>query len=215
MVTRRAKRAQRQLGVVSRGGRLLDDGRALGLEAGQQDGALHLGARHFGPIADALQRRRREWSAAACPSCDSIRAPICSSGTMTRPMGRLVSDASPLMTEVNGCAASTPDSSRIVVPGILGIERRGRRPKPTQPAADDFDRQARVRRDRVSAISTPALTRQSSVAAQSAPERILVDRGSTRRQGRQQRVSMGNGFVAGKPDRPLDATGRPHRRSGD
>ena len=53
---RGAERPQRQLGVISRGGRLLDDRRALGLQAGEQHGALDLGARDLGAIADALQR---------------------------------------------------------------------------------------------------------------------------------------------------------------
>ena len=50
------------------------------------------------------------------PLRPKIRAPISESGRSTRPIGRRVSDASPLNTERNGCGARSPIMSRSVVP---------------------------------------------------------------------------------------------------
>src|SRR5690242_4111083 len=52
----------------------------------------------------------------ACPSSDEMLAPICVSGSMTRRMGRRDSDASPIISLVNGWAATIPDNMRIVEP---------------------------------------------------------------------------------------------------
>ncbi len=54
----------------------------------------------------------------ACPSVASIRAPIRSSGSITRRIGRRDSEASPTKVVENGVPASTPDRSRIVVPEL-------------------------------------------------------------------------------------------------
>ena len=52
-----AEGGQRALGVVARRGRLGDAGRALGVQAGEQDGALDLRARHVRLVGDAVQPR--------------------------------------------------------------------------------------------------------------------------------------------------------------
>jgi hypothetical protein len=46
----------------------------------------------------------------------SMCAPICPSGTVTRPIGREESEASPNISEENGCPASSPASRRMPVP---------------------------------------------------------------------------------------------------
>ena len=46
----------------------------------------------------------------------TIVAPIRVSGSATRPIGRRLSDSSPVSMVQNGCPASTPRSSRAVVP---------------------------------------------------------------------------------------------------
>ena len=43
-------------------------------------------------------------------------APICCRGWTTRPMGRLLRESSPEITDVNDCPASIPDSNRMEVP---------------------------------------------------------------------------------------------------
>ena len=55
-----AKGAQRMFGVIARLRRLDDGRRAAGVNAGQQDRALDLRARHFRLIGDCVQRARRE-----------------------------------------------------------------------------------------------------------------------------------------------------------
>ena len=107
-----------------------------------------------------------------------------------------------------------PDSSRMVVPefrassGDAGA-RRPCRPRPSISTVSPRSAE-RVRR-----ISTPAVREAVERGGAIGALRVLRDRGSARRQRGKQRVSMRNGFVAGKPDRALDAAGRPHRRSGD
>lgn len=95
-------------------------------------------------------------------------APIRSSGSITRRMGRRLSDRSPPSVEWKWCAARTPVSSRNVEPefpasrGTSG-SRRPRRPRPVISTVGGL---ALVDR-RV--ISTWSAWRQDSVAAQSAP----------------------------------------------
>ena len=52
-----AEGVQRALGVVAGGDRLDDRRVAVGLQAGQEHGALHLRARNFGMVRDAAQPR--------------------------------------------------------------------------------------------------------------------------------------------------------------
>jgi len=51
-----AEAAQHALGVVARGRGLGDRGDAFGVQAGEQDGGLHLGAGHRQRVVDAVQR---------------------------------------------------------------------------------------------------------------------------------------------------------------
>ena len=48
----------------------------------------------------------------------SIRAPIRDKGPMIRRIGRRDSERSPISVDVNGCAATTPASMRIVLPEL-------------------------------------------------------------------------------------------------
>ena len=86
--------------------------------------------------------------------------------------------------------------------------------KTTQAAAGNFDPQSSLGGlgpGDLDADLHQAIERGCAIRAR----RVLVDRGSTIRQGGKHRVAMGNRFVAGKPDGPSDATSRPHRRGGD
>ena len=60
-------------------------------------------------------------------------APISVSGAMTRRIGRRVSDASPMMVVRNGCAAASPDSSRIVVPELAASTGPAAAVRPWRP----------------------------------------------------------------------------------
>ena len=159
-----AERRQRPLRVVARRGRLGDAGRAVGVQAGEQHGALDLGARH--------RRAGARWRAARVPwivsggwpSVASMRAPIRSSGSITRRIGRRDSDASPISVAVNGWPARTPASRRIVVPELPASsgpagERSCPKPRPSRVTVPS----AR------SSTSTPSPRRQASVERQSAP----------------------------------------------
>ena len=61
------------------------------------------------------------------PSVGWMVAPIPVSGSMTRRIGRRLSEASPVMTVRNGCAAARPASSRIVVPELAASTGPGAR----------------------------------------------------------------------------------------
>ena len=99
-----------------------------------------------------------------------ILAPICRSGSTTRAIGRLLSEASPVMTEKIGWPASSPAIRRIVVPELP--QSSGRIASREQPAPPD-DRDARRPFAPVGSkvTSTPSARRQSSVERQSAPGR--------------------------------------------
>ena len=104
------------------------------------------------------------------PPAVRMRAPIRSSGSTMRCIGRRRSEASPVMVVSNGRAARMPASRRIVVPELpassfscAGPSASTPRPPtvtvgPASPAASGSVR-----------ISTPSVRRQRSVDAQSAP----------------------------------------------
>ncbi len=85
---------------------------------------------------------------------------------MTRRIGRRESEASPTSRAVKGAAASTPASSRIVVPELpQSTSPRGGRKRPAPPAI-------RTRRPSAAswrATSMPRDSRQARVERQSAP----------------------------------------------
>ena len=97
------------------------------------------------------------------PSFDSMRQPIVPSGSITRRMGRRDSDSSPITVVVNGCAASTPDIMRIVVPELpasRGTDGAAKRPSP-RPMTVTVVPSSRT--------LMPSARRQASVEWQSAP----------------------------------------------
>ena len=67
----------------------------------------------------------------------STRAPIRSSGAITRRIGRRLSEASPVSVVANGCAASTPISSRVVVPELPASSGPAGGREPAKAAAVD------------------------------------------------------------------------------
>ena len=188
IVDRHAERGERALGVIARGRRLDDAGRALGVQAGQQHGALHLRARHLGRVVRwRAARRRGRRAAAGRPSAASMRAPIRVSGAMTRRIGRRESEASPTSVAVEtGAPPAMPDSSRMR--RARNCRRRAaptgraspRRPRPVdrdavRPGRDGSMRDAerreagqRRRRSRRRASSLVIVERPSARAASSA-----------------------------------------------
>ncbi len=105
------------------------------------------------------------------PPSASNRAPMRVSGSMTRFIGRRLSDASPTMVLAKGCAARMPDISRVVVPELPASSGpwgacSPRRPRPTIVT---------VRAHGVSlppgpiVMATPIVRKQASVDWQSAP----------------------------------------------
>ena len=133
------------------------------------------------------------------PSFERMRAPIRSSGTITRFIGRRDSDSSPVIVDANGWAARTPASIRIVLPefpassGAAGVRR------PPRPSARDakaqslggsagfFDRYAKA---------AQAVQRRSAVAA----GRVAMNRGGAVSQSGEQGVAVRDGLVAGWPN---------------
>ena len=75
-VDRGPERAERQLRMIPCRRRLADRGRAVGLQAGQQHGALHLGARDRGRVVDGGERAAGDGERARGPASAAIRAPI-------------------------------------------------------------------------------------------------------------------------------------------
>ena len=113
-------RGQHLLGVGPGGHRLVHHRLPVGGEPGQQDGRLDLGAGHGRRVLDAPQRPagdgdRGEAAVALLPS---TRAPIRVSGSATRSMGRLRSEASPVRVVVPARVAATPARRRMPVPEL-------------------------------------------------------------------------------------------------
>src|SRR5262249_3226158 len=98
----------------------------------------------------------------ACPSSEEMFAPICVSGSMTRRIGRRESDASPIISLVNGWLATIADDMRIVETEFAQSRGdEGEVSAPPRPAIAisplDF------------VTSTPSDLRHARVLAQSAP----------------------------------------------
>ena len=113
----RAKGAQRQLAMIARRSRLLDGGLAVGKQAGEQQAGLDLRAGHGDRVVMPCSRPP-EIRSGAQSSVATISAPILRSGSITRFMGRRESDSSPISSLVKGCAATMPDSMRMVEPEL-------------------------------------------------------------------------------------------------
>ena len=92
-----------------------------------------------GSIRDAVQRGRRRRSAAAGRRRTRSAAPIRVSGSMTRRIGRRVSEASPVMTVRNGCAGDHAGQQPHGGPGIGGVDRAAGAAKSAQAATRDVD----------------------------------------------------------------------------
>ena len=196
---RHAERLERALGVIAGGRRLGDAGRALGVQAGQQHGALHLGARHLGLIVDGVQRAAVDHDrAAGRPRRPRTGRPSASSGAITRRIGRRVSEASPNSVVAKGWAARTPASIRMVRPGIATVEPgRGR----DKPAAGPGPRSSPgPSSGAAGACDTPRAARQASVDCTVGAGRVVGERGDAVGQGGQNRVAMRDRLVAGNSD---------------
>ena len=92
------------------------------------------------------------------------------SGAITRRMGRLDSDASPIIVDANGCAASSPANMRMVLPELpqsSGPEGAAKpaAPRPSMVTSGGSDGRA----DGVRETIDPRVATQARVEAQSAP----------------------------------------------
>ena len=133
----RRRNARSIRSVWSRVASLLDHrGRAGRREAGEQHRRLELrrGGRRLVDDRDRVARALRASAAAGRPRRrSSARAPIRSSGSRMRRIGRLRSEASPSKVAVIGQPGDRPDHQAAAGAGIAEIERRGaaRRSPPT------------------------------------------------------------------------------------
>ena len=102
-------------------------------------------------------------------------APICLSGVTMRPMGRFLSERSPETMLRKGCAARSPDTSRMVVPLLPALSgaagsRRPCLPRPrTSKHSGAPDTEQLVWRR----IRTPRPRRQRSIDTRSSPTQKL------------------------------------------
>ena len=99
---------------------------------------------------------------------ESMTAPMRSSGTTMRRIGRLRRDESPVTEVLNGCAARIPASIRIVLPEFPASNVVAGAPSPRRPRPST--RMSMPAGPAPSAvIVTPRPLRHPSVDAQSAP----------------------------------------------
>ena len=112
----RAERRQGALRMIPCRYRFVHRRGAVCVQSGQEDGALDLGARHVRRVVDRGQCSCAVNRDGGRPSWPSTTAPIRSSGTMMRRIGRRLSEASPVSVVLNGWAARIPASMRIVLP---------------------------------------------------------------------------------------------------
>ncbi len=104
------------------------------------------------------------------PSRPRMSAPISRRGRITRPIGRLRSDSSPVIIEKKGRPARSPASNRIVVPELRASSTPAlsRNPPSPRPLSDSRALSSPLRsRDQ----ETPRARRQSRVARQSSAGR--------------------------------------------
>ena len=100
------------------------------------------------------------------PSWVSMRAPIFASGTVTRRIGRLLSEASPTKTLSNRCAANSPASRRMPVPALPQSSGPSAARKPSTPTPCTM----RCEADGVS-MRTPSCAKIAAVARVSSPSK--------------------------------------------
>ena len=100
------------------------------------------------------------------PSSVSMRAPILASGTVTRRIGRLLSEASPINTLSKRCAASKPASKRIPVPALPQSSGAALGCKPSMPTPCTTRRDG----DGIS-MRTPKRSKMAAVARVSSPSK--------------------------------------------
>ena len=122
------------------------------------------------------------------PDRPTKRAPICSSGPVTRAIGRLFSEASPVNTQVIGCDATRPISRRAAVPllpmsSTCAGSARPPRPTPRTRHTPSSPRSARAPSRRMAAAvfstsspsSRPWMTVSPTATAPSISDRCEID----------------------------------------
>ena len=121
----RRRSRQRPFGVVARRPGSVTHRGALGVQPGQQHGALHLRARDRRLVVDCRAAGRPSTVAGRQPPVGGRCArPSRSSGSATRRIGRRLSEASPVSVAANAWPASTPIRQPRRGAGVAGIERR-------------------------------------------------------------------------------------------
>ena len=115
-------------------------GDAVGVQAGQQHGALDLGARHFGLEVDRPPGATApSIVSGGRPSSDVMRAPMRSSGTMMRRIGRRRSDSSPVIDGAERMRGEDAGQHPHGAAGVAGVEHAGGRRQSAEAPAGDAD----------------------------------------------------------------------------
>ena len=208
-VDRRPKRAEGQLRMIPGRGGFAHGGGAVGLDAGQQDGTLHLGAWDGGRIVDGRERSARYSERGAILVGDDPR---------THPRERFDDAAhrpaaEGRVTDEHGCErVGRQDARHQAHRGarIARIERRGRGLKTAKAAALNRDGRragtvARADRD-LDPESAQTSKRGRAVGAR----RVAVDGRSPGRKRREHRVAVRDRLVPGDANPAPDAGGRAH-----
>ena len=206
---RYAKRRDGPLRMITCGDRFMNPGHVLGLQARQQDGALDLRARHRRREVDRGSGVRRGSSSAGSRPRPRTGRPARVSGSMTRFIGRRLSEASPTMVLAKECAARMPDINRVVVPELPASSVPCGTCNPRRPAPDD---RHCARPRRVAAAGPIVMAAERAQAAERGlavgAGGVVGELGGAVRERAEQRVAMRNRLVAGHPDAARHASRR-------
>ena len=123
------------------------------------------------------------------------------SGSITRRIGRLDSDASPPMTVLNGCAASSPASRRIDVPELAASSGPAGARRPPSPSPSIVTAAGRARDAHAEALE--AGQRRGAVGARRVAGEVRRAVGD----GGEHRVAVRNRLVAGDAQASGDTRG--------
>ena len=198
----RSKLPQRQLGVVARADRLVHGRAAIGVKPGQQNAAFYLGTRYRQRVFDGVELgsvndQRRKAPITGFDACAHFLQRL--HDALHGPPGERFVAADPALEGLRGQNAGEHTDGRA---GIAGVQHAGRLTQSVETMAVntgdsipllDFGAQRPHAGERGLAIRAG---------------RIIRNFGSAFGDRRQHRVTMGDGFVAGKLDRAADSTGR-------
>jgi hypothetical protein len=194
-------------GVIPRLCRLNHGGRPAGLNAGQQDGALDLRARHFGAMRDPMQlsavNRERRTAVGRIDAAPHAPERIDNPSHGTAGQRRVPDDTRDEWL----CRHHTRQHAHRRA-GIAGIERARGRTQTAEASSDnenvrDIAASRRVFRDTDTQASQACKSGMAVCA-----RRVIAQARRSGGQRRQECVSMRDRLVAGHPDTATDAMGR-------